>query len=110
MSRDTQTGVNPGFPFLSSTLNAATPPFSTAPYENCGLNLEAAGPQKGTNTHTVPSASSQLARLPQTPAAAKFTSSLQTRGVRSRGVRWSAPPSDFESRRKTRHSLLDVAS
>ena len=57
----------------------------------------------------MPSLSSQVARAPQGPAEANCTSSLQTSGVWSTGVRWSSPPRALVSSSQIRHSLLDCA-
>ena len=55
----------------------------------------------------MPSLSSKVASAPQGPADANCTSSLQTRGVSSTGVRWSSPPRALVSSSQIRHSLLD---
>src|SRR5215470_1085367 len=110
MSRESQAGARFHLPFFSSTLNAAIAPYLTGPFSIGALNLECFGPQKGVNTQRAPFESSQLAIEPQTPAAAKLTSSLQSSDVRSRGVRWSSPPKYFVSRSQMRHSLLELTN
>src|SRR4051794_32590809 len=105
MSREIQAGVNWNLPFFSSTLKAAIAPFFTVPFSIGAENFECLAPQKGVSTQRVPFESSQLAMEPQMPADAKFTSSLQTSGVVNSGWRWSSPPIDAVSIRKTRHSL-----
>ena len=57
-------------------------PSFTVPYSIGALNCECFGPQIGVSTQRVPLESSQLASDPQIPAEAKFTSSLQSRGLR----------------------------
>src|SRR5262245_42350576 len=86
MSLDIQAGVNCSLPLFSSTFNATIAPCFTVPFEIGGLNSGCTGPQKGVKTQRVDFESSQLAMLPQIPADAKFTSSLQSRGVRNTGV------------------------
>ena len=81
MSREIQMGVSTGFPFLSCSRKAATPPYTTCPCSSSALNCRCFGPQNGVNTQRVPFASSHVARAPQTPIV-KFTSSLHTSGVR----------------------------
>src|ERR671923_813895 len=90
ISREIQAGVSAHFPAFSSTLNAAMAPYLTAPFSIGALNLECFGPQNGVSAQRTPFASSQVAIEPQMPAEAKFTSSLQIKGVRNKGVRWSS--------------------
>src|SRR5262245_6187434 len=97
MSRESQAGTRVHLPFFSSTLKAAIAPYLIGPYSSGALNFECFGPQKGVSTHRAPFESSQEAIEPQTPAEAKLTSSLQIKGVRCSGVRWSSPPIDSVS-------------
>src|SRR5215813_14132419 len=110
MSREIHAGVITILPFCSSIFQATIAPWVTVPCEIGGLKSGCDGPQNGLSTQRVPLASSHVARLPHTPAAAKLTSSLHIQVVRKTGVRWSAPPRLLRSSRKTRHSLLEVAS
>src|ERR1700683_581173 len=87
MSREIHAGANSHFPFFSSTLKATMAPYFTAPYSMGALNAECFGPQMGVSTQRTPLESSQLASEPHMPADAKFTSSLQSSGLRYNGVR-----------------------
>src|SRR5262245_34847634 len=86
MSRETHAGRSANLLPVCTTLNAATAPFVTGPFSMGYLYCGCFGPQNGVRTQRVPAESSQLAMEPHTPAV-KLTSSLQSRGVRSRGVR-----------------------
>src|SRR4030095_11476584 len=85
ISREIHAGESIHFPDSSSTLKAAIPPYLTVPYSIGALKAECFGPQKGVSAQRVPFESSQLAIEPQMPAEAKFTSSLQIKGVRYKG-------------------------
>src|SRR3984885_6103470 len=87
ISREIHAGVNCHFPFFSSTLKPTMAPYLTAPYSMGALKAECFGPQMGVSTQRTPLESSQLASEPQIPADAKFTSSLQSSGLRYNGVR-----------------------
>src|SRR5436309_11066032 len=87
MSREIQAGVNCSLLSFSSTLNAAMAPYFTSPYSTGALKAECFGPQNDVSTQRVPFESSQLAIEPQMPADAKLTSSLQSSGLRYKGVR-----------------------
>src|SRR5947199_175982 len=86
MSREIQAGVRVVLPPLSSTLNATIAPSFTGPCSIGAWNCECFAPQNGVRTQRVPFESSQLASEPQMPADAKFTSSLQSRGLGYSGV------------------------
>src|SRR5207245_8313986 len=105
MLRGIHAGASAGFPSRSSTLNAAMLPAFASPLVTGNLNAECVGPHTGASTHLVDCASSQLARLPHVPAPAKSIPSFEMRFDRNSGVRWSGPPSDWESTMNRRPSF-----
>src|SRR5580704_17204976 len=87
ISREIHAAANCHFPHSSSNLKATIAPYFTGPYSMGALKAECFGPQMGVSTQRTPLESSQLAREPQMPADAKLTSSLQSSGLRYKGVR-----------------------